>query len=154
MHCSGYCSLILVQHSACTSYRLQFSGIWRQTNLPHRLNTAWVREWGVGVRTAEPQLGMPTEVLWFFTPFRDTRNHHITFLTKTIALTRSIQFIQYLRMNIVCQCNHLHQLESRQHHSETIKPSILTVSEAARKFMHIYEMQEIEGNEAMYKAYL
>jgi hypothetical protein len=57
-------------------------------------------------------------------------------------------------MNTVCQCNHLHQPESRQHHSETTKPSTLTVSEAAKKFMHIYEMQEIEGNEAMYKAYL
>jgi len=45
-------------------------------------------------------------------------------------------------------------LESRKHHSETIKPSTLTVSQAAKKFMHIYEMQEIQGNEAIFKAYL
>jgi len=77
-----------------------------------------------------------------------------TFLTKIIALTLSIQFIQYLRMNTVCQCNQLHQLESQQYHSETIKPSTLTVSEIAKTFMHIYEMQEIQGNEAKYKAYL
>jgi hypothetical protein len=80
---------------------------------------------------------MPTEVLWYFTPFRDIRSHHIIFLTKIIALTLSIQFIQYLWMNTECQCNHLHQPESRQHHSETTKPSTLTVSEAAKKFMHI-----------------
>lgn len=54
---------------------------------------------GVRGGTAEPQLGIPTEVLWFFTPFRDIRSHHITFLTKIIALTLYIQFIQYLWMN-------------------------------------------------------
>ena len=57
-------------------------------------------------------------------------------------------------MKTVCQCNHLQQLESWQHHSETIKPSTLTVSEAAKNFMHIYEMQEIQGNEEIYKAHL
>ena len=130
------------------------SSIRRQTNHPNRLDTACIREWGVGVRTAEPQLGIPAEVLWFFTPFRDIRSHHITFSTKIIALTPSIQFIQYLRMNTVCQCNHLHQLQSRQHHSETIKPSIWTVNEAAKTFKHIYEMREIQWNKAMYGAYL
>jgi hypothetical protein len=57
-------------------------------------------------------------------------------------------------MNTVCQYNQLHQHESRQHHSETIKPSTLTVSEIAKKCMHMYEMQEIQGYEAKYKACL
>jgi hypothetical protein len=39
-----------------------FSGIRRQTNQAEHYMS---QRAGMGVRTAEPQLGMPAEVLWF-----------------------------------------------------------------------------------------
>ena len=62
MHCSQYCSLILVQHSVGISYRPQmkvvtFSGIRRQTSLPNRLDTACIREWGWELGLQNPSWG-------------------------------------------------------------------------------------------------